>query len=39
MSKTFLEQAVACTNAQDITAVAFAPHFSAANRKQCQVPF
>ena len=39
MSKISLRQAAACTNAQDIAAVAFAPHFSAANRRQCQMQF
>ena len=34
MSKNFKKPAMACIQAQDITAVTFAPHFSAANRKQ-----
>lgn len=34
MSKNFKTLAKASIKAQDITAVTFAPHFSAANRKQ-----
>lgn len=34
MSKKITKLATASIKAQDITAVTFAPHFSAANRKQ-----
>ena len=34
MSKRLRGQSHGCQVSQDITAVAFAPHFSAANRKQ-----
>ncbi len=32
MSEWIVSQAVACLDSHDITAFAFAPHFSAANR-------